>query len=78
MWMQAVAVSYRIVDTRAQIIFQIYDWVPEFYNDTNDLPEKMPRDLKDHIVQLKKINSLAVSEVVFLLIYLKVELWGIN
>lgn len=28
---------------------KIYNWVPDYYNDTNNLPEKMPKDLKDHI-----------------------------
>lgn len=28
---------------------KIYGWVPEYYNDTNDLPEEMPAHLKQHI-----------------------------
>lgn len=28
---------------------RIYGWVPEFYNDTNNLPSKMPRQLKHKI-----------------------------
>ncbi|XP_044750910.1 sodium/potassium-transporting ATPase subunit beta-2-like isoform X2 [Coccinella septempunctata] len=28
---------------------RIYGWVPEYYNDPNDLPEDMPQQLKDHI-----------------------------
>ena len=28
---------------------QIYGWRPEYYNDTNSLPEKMPESLKKHI-----------------------------
>jgi hypothetical protein len=60
-----------MVNVHAQIIFQIYDWRPEFYNDTTDLPEKMPRDLKDHIAHLKKTRPLEVSEFVFLLTHLK-------
>lgn len=31
---------------------RIYGWVPEYYNDTKDLPEDMPQDLKDHIESL--------------------------
>ncbi|KAJ4443652.1 hypothetical protein ANN_05327 [Periplaneta americana] len=42
---------------------KIYDWRPEFYNDTNDLPEKMPKDLKDHIVNQKKINSQLLNTI---------------
>ncbi|KDR20644.1 Sodium/potassium-transporting ATPase subunit beta-2 [Zootermopsis nevadensis] len=45
---------------------KIYDWRPEFYNDTNNLPEKMPRDLKAHIGMLKTerpswLNTIWVS-----------------
>lgn len=32
---------------------RIYDWVPEYYNDTSDLPSEMPKDLVDHIKSLK-------------------------
>ncbi|GFG29551.1 hypothetical protein Cfor_04666 [Coptotermes formosanus] len=28
---------------------KIYGWVPEYYNDSDSLPGKMPKDLKDHI-----------------------------
>lgn len=33
---------------------RIYGWVPEFYNDTNDLPSNMPTELVQHI---KSVNS---------------------
>jgi sodium/potassium-transporting ATPase subunit beta len=32
---------------------KIYNWEPEYYTDVNDLPEKMPQSLKDHI----KVNG---------------------
>lgn len=32
---------------------RIYDWMPEFYNDTETLPMEMPADLKQHIKDLK-------------------------
>jgi len=35
---------------------RIYGWIPEYYDDTNDLPDNMPADLVDHI------KSLPVSE----------------
>ncbi|PSN37797.1 Sodium/potassium-transporting ATPase subunit beta-2, partial [Blattella germanica] len=35
---------------------KIYDWIPDYYNDTNHLPEKMPKQLKDHILEQKQIN----------------------
>lgn len=53
------------------MLFQIYDWRPEFYNDTNDLPYKMPRDLKEHIIAQKSINPQLVSEVMPFLSFLK-------
>lgn len=36
---------------------KIYGWVPEFYNDTEDLPAKMPVKLKEH-VRTSKTNEL--------------------
>lgn len=54
--------SHRIVRVQAQKMFQIYDWRPEFYNDTNNLPEKMPRDLKAHIGMLKTERPSWVSK----------------
>jgi hypothetical protein len=47
------------------MIFQIYDWRPEFYNDTRDLPEKMPRHLKDYILTQARIDARTVSEDMF-------------
>lgn len=38
--------------------FQIYGWKPEFYNDTNSLPQNMPIDLKEHITGLKNTYQL--------------------
>ncbi|XP_047105851.1 sodium/potassium-transporting ATPase subunit beta-2-like isoform X1 [Schistocerca piceifrons] len=43
---------------------KIYGWVPEYYNDTNDLPEEMPEDLKDHIRSItvpEKRNTVWIS-----------------
>lgn len=34
-------------------MLQIYDWVPEYYNNTAELPEDMPEDLKSHIRKIK-------------------------
>ncbi|PNF41573.1 Sodium/potassium-transporting ATPase subunit beta-2 [Cryptotermes secundus] len=42
---------------------KIYDWRPEFYNDTNDLPHKMPRDLKEHIIAQKNINPQLLNTI---------------
>lgn len=39
---------------------QIFNWVPEFYDDVDDLPENMPGDLKEYI------KSLPVKEVGYL------------
>lgn len=35
---------------------RIYGWIPEYYNDTNDLPIKMPKQLRDHIYNVSKID----------------------
>lgn len=32
---------------------KIYGWLPEYYDDVDDLPEDMPTDLQDHIKSLK-------------------------
>uniref|UniRef100_A0ABD2XPL1 Sodium/potassium-transporting ATPase subunit beta-2 n=1 Tax=Trichogramma kaykai TaxID=54128 RepID=A0ABD2XPL1_9HYME len=37
---------------------KIFGWRPEFYNDTNALPEKMPRSLKKHIKEITNRNEL--------------------
>lgn len=39
---------------------RIYGWVPDFYNDPNDLPEEMPADLKAHIAQLPESHRKQV------------------
>jgi hypothetical protein len=31
---------------------QIYNWKPEPYNSTDDLPEDMPRRLREHIANV--------------------------
>lgn len=33
-------------------MLQIYNWVPEYYDDADTLPEEMPTDLKEYIKQL--------------------------
>jgi len=44
---------------------RIYGWVPEYYNDPNDLPADMPPDLvsyiKAHAKQKEKLNTVWVS-----------------
>lgn len=32
------------------ILFQIYGWEPQYYNDPKALPEDMPKELKDYII----------------------------
>ncbi|XP_058808798.1 sodium/potassium-transporting ATPase subunit beta-2-like [Phymastichus coffea] len=36
---------------------KIYGWRPEYYNDTANLPKKMPNSLKDHIKSIKNPNE---------------------
>ncbi|BES88650.1 unnamed protein product [Nesidiocoris tenuis] len=45
---------------------KIFDWMPEFYNDTEKLPANMPEDLKTHIADEKthspkNLNTVWVS-----------------
>lgn len=42
---------------------RIYGWIPEFYNDPEDLPKEMPDDLKAHIAGLPEShrNQIWVS-----------------
>lgn len=42
---------------KQSLCLQIYNWVPEFYDDINDLPEEMPKDLVEYI---KSINETQV------------------
>jgi len=44
------------------VLLQIYNWIPEYYNDTNTLPVAMPRDLKDKITQRGKNNAKEVND----------------
>ncbi|CAB3372161.1 Hypothetical predicted protein [Cloeon dipterum] len=45
---------------------RIFDWVPDYYNSTDELPEDMPKSLKEHITQLsvtepEKLNMAWVT-----------------
>ncbi|KAJ8680604.1 hypothetical protein QAD02_016391, partial [Eretmocerus hayati] len=42
---------------------RIFDWVPEYYDNVDSLPDDMPNDLKDHIKQFgkSKLNTVWVS-----------------
>ncbi|KAI5704268.1 hypothetical protein M8J76_006835 [Diaphorina citri] len=42
---------------------KIFNWQPEFYNDTNKLPEKMPNDLKNDIKQSISQNAATAKTV---------------
>jgi sodium/potassium-transporting ATPase subunit beta len=42
---------------------KIYGWIPEFYNRSNELPAKMPRDLKEHIKQIETTERPALNTV---------------
>uniref|UniRef100_A0A023F8Y2 Putative sodium/potassium-transporting atpase subunit beta-2 n=1 Tax=Triatoma infestans TaxID=30076 RepID=A0A023F8Y2_TRIIF len=42
---------------------KIFGWMPEFYNDTEHLPNNMPQDLKNHINDEKKHNPKALNTV---------------
>lgn len=39
------------------------EWVPEYYEDVNDLPEDMPEDLKTYVksIPAKEVGILTIS-----------------
>lgn len=43
------------------INFQIYNWMPSYYTNTEELPAKMPLDLQNHIKSEKNMNPNSVS-----------------
>ncbi|XP_075213509.1 sodium/potassium-transporting ATPase subunit nervana 3 [Lycorma delicatula] len=42
---------------------KIYGWKPQCYNDTENLPEKMPQELKNHILSEKTLNPKVLNTV---------------
>ncbi|XP_026475245.1 sodium/potassium-transporting ATPase subunit beta-2 [Ctenocephalides felis] len=42
---------------------KIYGWKPQYYNSTDVLPEKMPKDLKDHIASERGRNPKTMDTV---------------
>ncbi|XP_059481321.1 sodium/potassium-transporting ATPase subunit beta-2-like [Neocloeon triangulifer] len=45
---------------------RIFNWVPEFYNSSDELPEDMPKDLKEHITKVsntehEKLNMIWIT-----------------
>lgn len=50
---------------------KIYGWIPEFYNESGKLPDKMPNELKEHIKGIEQKERPAVRykiSIVYLLI----------
>jgi hypothetical protein len=44
-------------------VAQIYNWKPESYNSTDDLPEDMPKGLREHITN---VSITEPEKVIFL------------
>jgi hypothetical protein len=42
-------------------LLQILKWEPDYYKSVEELPEKMPEDLKKHIKVMEKKGSKFVS-----------------
>lgn len=38
---------------------KIYGWEPQFYDNTNELPDDMPQELKDHIAK-KSVEEVSI------------------
>ncbi|XP_014249750.1 sodium/potassium-transporting ATPase subunit beta-2-like [Cimex lectularius] len=66
-WVPCTKDSNYNYHTRAPCIFlklnKIFGWMPEFYNDTENLPDNMPQDLKNHIIDEKKQNPKGLNTV---------------
>lgn len=66
-WTPCVKESKYNYDKGAPCIFlklnKIFDWAPQFYNDTEKLPKNMPQDLKEHINGEKSHNPKALNTV---------------
>lgn len=39
---------------------KIFGWIPEFYNNSNDLPEGMPTGLQNYIKNVEKTDAIKV------------------
>ena len=52
---------------------RIYGWVPEYYNDTNELPINMPKQLRDYIHNVSAVDRDMVSKDIFIFISLNMK-----
>jgi len=66
-WAPCVQENFYNYHRSAPCIFlklnKIYGWVPHYYNDTNSLPNNMPRDLKSFVNQTAASNPLALNTI---------------
>lgn len=46
------------------LCFKIYGWNPIFYDNPNELPGDMPKNLKDHIKNITNPDEVSISKVV--------------
>lgn len=64
-WSPCIASNdYKYPDSAPCIFLKlnkIYGWKPQYYNDTNNLPSKMPAELKQHIQLETNRNPKFVS-----------------
>lgn len=42
---------------------KIYGWIPEYYNNSRDLPESMPSSLKTYIAEVEKSEPIKVTTI---------------
>lgn len=47
--------------SHVKFFLQIFNWIPEYYNDTKSLPEKMPLHLKERIKDIESRNRREVG-----------------
>ncbi|KAL6430173.1 hypothetical protein ACFW04_007730 [Cataglyphis niger] len=67
-WGQCTKTKFYGFDKSAPCIFlklnKIFGWVPQYYNDTKNLPDTMPADLQDHIKQ-EEMNGVSRLDTVW-------------
>lgn len=42
---------------------KVYGWIPEYYNNTDELPQKMPQSLKEYIHAQANVSALSLNTV---------------
>jgi hypothetical protein len=49
--------------------FQIFNWLPDYYKSTEELPEDMPKGLREHIEMVSKTKPEKVNFLYTIFLY---------